>query len=134
MPDSTHLKKVIVYDFGEVELFDNYLIMVMNRGVTVIPDYNDVLLNLAETHFKNKPFVYITHRKNSYAVDPSVYKLTSKIKNLVGFAVISDSSIATKTVPVEKLFFNKPFELFSTLEEGISWANTLVEAAKKEKF
>lgn len=127
------LKTKVFYDFGEVELHDHYVITVMNRGITVIPAYNDTLLQLARTHFKDRPFVYITHRKNSYAVDPSIYKLTTKIENLVGFAVVSDRPISTKTVPVEKLFFEKPFELFSTLEEGIAWADSLVEKAKKEQ-
>lgn len=126
------VKTLVTYDFGEIELYDHYLITVMNRGITVIPEYNNTLIALAKTHFKDKPFVYITHRKNSYAVDPSIYKLTTKIENLVGFAVVSDRPIATKTVPVEKLFFEKPFELFTTLEEGIAWANTLVDAAKKD--
>ncbi len=65
------------------------IITIMHEGVNVSPDYNDALLQVAETYFKNKPFVYITHRINSYSVDPKIYHETSKIKSLKGFAVVS---------------------------------------------
>mgnify|MGYP000731186223 CR=1 FL=1 len=119
------------FEFGVVQLFENYLIVTMNRGITVIPEYNDILLELANTHYKDKPFVYITHRKNSYAVDPAVYKRTSKIENLVGFAVVSKKEIDSKTVPVEKLFFTKPFQLFEDKDEAIAWAEMLTKEANK---
>ncbi len=37
------------------------------------PDKNKVLEDIASDFFKDRPFVYISHRKNSYSVDPSIY-------------------------------------------------------------
>lgn len=124
-----NLKKTISFEFGEVELFENYLVTTMKPGITVIPSYNDKLVAIANSHFAGKHFVYITNRKNSYAVDPSIYYETSKIENLIAFAVVSKDAIAQKTVAVEKMFFNKPFQLFTEMEDAITWA---LETLKNE--
>ena len=126
------LKKVLSFEFGEIELFDNYLITTMRQGITVIPRYNQELVALANTHFEGRPFAYITHRKNSYAVDPSIYYKTSKIENLAAFAVVSTKPIDQKVVAVEKIFLDKPFQLFTEMEEAISWVLSVIETRKQE--
>ena len=78
-------------DFCEVNIFDNYMIVVMDTAINLTLDSNAILVSVAGTYFKNKPFVYITHRINSYSVDPAIYKETSKIKNLMGFCVVSEN-------------------------------------------
>ncbi|WP_432410734.1 hypothetical protein [Rasiella sp. SM2506] len=125
------LKKVISFEFGEIELFDNYLVTTMKQGITVIPKYNDELVTLANSHFEGRPFAYITHRKNSYAVDPSIYYKTSKIESLVAFAVVSNKPIDKKIVAIEKIFLDKPFQLFSDMEDAISWALDIVRTQKE---
>lgn len=117
---------LLKFDFCEMHIFDNYLVVIMNEGITVTPDQNQVLLNVAETYFNNKNFVYITHRLHSYAVDPSIYFETSKIKNLLGFAVVSKDYKAKTNAEVEKLFFKKPFEIFTTVEQAVDWATSLL--------
>ncbi len=98
----------------------------MNEGVTITPTHNQTLIDVTATYFKDKPFVYITHRINSYAVDPKTYFDTSKISNLVGFAVVSKNFKAKSNAELEKIFFNKPFEIFNTLDEAIRWADTII--------
>lgn len=117
---------LLKFDFCEMQIYDNYLVVVMNEGVTVTPDHNQVLLNVSDTYFNNRNFVYITNRIHSYSVNPSIYFETSKIKNLLGFAVVSKDYKAKTNAEVEKLFFEKPFEIFSTLEIAVDWANSLL--------
>lgn len=114
------------YDFCTMHIYDNHMIVVINEGVTVTIEHNDVLLSVANTYYKNKPFVYITHRLNSYAVDPAIYKETSKIKNLAGFCVVSGDYKAKRNAEIEKLFLNKPFEIFDTIEEAKTWASQVL--------
>jgi hypothetical protein len=97
----------------------------INEGVNLRPEHNRVLVKIARSHFNNEPFVYITHRINSYSVDPKIYRETSKIKNLVGFAVVSDHFKAKDNAEVEKIFFDKPFEIFSDLKMAKIWAERL---------
>jgi hypothetical protein len=62
----------------------------MHEGTNVLPENNKILLEVANEYFKNQAFVYITHRINSYSVDPQIYLETAKIENLKGFAVVSN--------------------------------------------
>ncbi len=117
----------ITYDFGTVEVYDNYVILVMNEGITVKPEYNDILIEIAEKYFHNKSFGYITHRINSYSVDPRIYFETSKIENLVAFAVVSAEDIKASTVEVEKIFLKKPFQHFKTINEATNWVDTVIQ-------
>lgn len=113
------------YSFGKVYIYDNYIIAIMNEGITVTPDLNDVLENISEQYFPHKNFVYITHRINSYAVDPNIYFRTSKIKNLVGFAVVTGKKIVIDNTELESVFITKPFKTFKKLDDAIDWANQL---------
>lgn len=123
-------QKILTFEFGDIELFDNYLITTMRQGITVVPRYNQELVALANSHFAGKPFAYITHRKNSYAVDPSIYYKTSKIENLAAFAVVSTKPIDEKIVAIEKIFLDKPFQLFTEMEDAISWVSEVVKTKK----
>lgn len=116
-----HLK----FDFCDMYIYSNYMVVVMKEGITISPDRNRILINIAETYFLNKKFVYITHRIHSYAVDPAIYIETSKIQNLIGFAVVSKDFKAKSNADIERLFLKKPFEVFNTLEEAVSWAESI---------
>ncbi len=122
---------VLKFDFCEMHIYDNYLINIINEGVTITPEHNQILLNIVDTYFKNKKFVYITHRLKSYSVNPKVYFETSKIPNLKGFAVVSKDYKAKTNAEIEKLFFNKPFEIFDTLNDAIRWAKTITNIELK---
>ncbi len=117
----------LTFDFCEMSIYDNYVVVVMKEGVTITPEYNSVLVEVTENHFSNKPFVYITHRINSYAVDPKIYLETAKIENLKGFAVVSSNYKAKVNAKVEQMFFDKPFEIFTTLDDAFIWAEGLVK-------
>lgn len=98
----------------------------MNEGVHVIPEFNEELIKLANSYFADKEFVYITHRKHSYSVDPRIYTETSKIPNLAGFAVVSDKEIPMSTAQVEKIFLNKPMQVFDTVEQAVKWVEIVI--------
>lgn len=121
------MEKILNFAFGQMTVYNNFVVTVMKEGITVEPKYNETLVEVTNTYFSNKPFVYITHRINSYAVDPKIYFETSKIENLKGFAVVAKDYKKKVNAQIEKLFFNKPYETFTTLEEAFAWANQLVK-------
>ena len=120
-----------VFDFCILKFYDNYVISIINEGVIVSKEISDKISKAAINYYQGKPFVYITHRMHSYSVDPNIYKDVSKIKNLAGFVVVSDSKTSIKSALLENIFLNKPFQIFSNLEDGILWANN-VRAMHKE--
>ncbi len=115
----------VTLEFCEVLVYDNYMVVTVNTGENIDIKYHNQLVDVADTYFDKRPFVYITHRVNSYSVDPSVYQETSKLANLAGFCVVSKNYMAKSTAKIEKLFLNKPFEIFDTLEEAKEWAKTV---------
>jgi len=121
------MPKILNYSFCTMSLYETYLIVVMDAGEHISPDRNDVLVEIANIYYKDRPFVYITYRKHSYSVDPSIYIETSKIKNLSGFAVVAEVPTSKANAEIERLFLNKPFEIFADLESAVNWAEELLK-------
>jgi len=117
---------VLRFNFCTVHIYDIYLIVEIDENVIITPTHNDVLENVVDTYYKNKPFVYISKRTYEYSVEPDVYNGTEEIENLKGFAVVSDNIMMNEDPGLIKLFKNKPFEYFSTVETAIEWAHALI--------
>ncbi|AUC76316.1 hypothetical protein CW732_11825 [Olleya sp. Bg11-27] len=79
------------------------------------------------------PFVYITNRIHSYSVDPIIYKDVSQIKTLQGFAVVSQTQ-SGKNAEIERLFLNKPFEIFTDIEDAKTWASKIIKENSNNKL
>ena len=125
------MKKSLKFDFGQVTVHTNYLLVVVNAGEHLTPAHNTILVNLVDDYFVDKSFVYLTHRKHSYSVDPAIYLETSKIENLAGFGVIAEVPVSKGNAEIEKLFLNKPFEIFNTLEDAVLWAKKILKNEPK---
>ncbi|WP_378175812.1 hypothetical protein [Aquimarina sp. SS2-1] len=115
------------FDFGLVEIYNDHIKVTMNEGIIVSPEHNDVLLEMVRKHYSNRNFVYITHRVHSYSVNPTIYLETAKIKNLAGFAVVSNDPIQKILTKLEKTFFNKEFRQFDNLESALKWKDEILE-------
>ncbi|MGF1557142.1 hypothetical protein [Paucihalobacter sp.] len=121
------MSQVQILNFCTITFYDGYMLVVMNEGVSVTAKLQDVLVEKALDYYHKKPFVYLTHRINSYSVDPSIYFETSKLETLAGFGVIAKDYKAKINAEIEKLFLKKPFRIFEELDEAISWAKSLIE-------
>ncbi len=125
------MHKTLYFDFGKITLFDKFVVMIIDEGVNVIPEYNEKLIKIAEEYYKDQYFGYIGYRKNSYSINPLVYLECSKINNLVAMAVACPrDGIMLKNVIFEKHFLSKPFKDFTNLDEAKNWILELV--IKKE--
>ena len=122
------MSKTLTFDFCSVTVCKRYMVVVIFAGTHITPEHNSVLENIVDSYFKDQPFVYLTHRKNSYSVDPAIYVKTSKIKNLAGFGVIAEKPVSRANAAVEKLFLNKPFEIFDNLEDARIWAKHILDS------
>lgn len=120
------MPKTLTYEFGSIEVYENFVISYINKGFHLTPDKNKILEDIANEYFFDRAFVYITHRKYSYSVDPSIYLKTSEIINLAGFAVVAQVPLAKGNAQVEKLFLDKPFEIFSSLDEAKTWVQSIL--------
>ena len=121
------MRKRILFEFGTIDIYSEYIVAIMNEGITVKPEYNDELISTAEKYFAGRYFGYITYRKYSYSVDPQIYTETSKIENLAAFAVVADNIDALKNIDVEKIFLKKPMQAFHSLDAAKSWITERIQ-------
>ncbi len=123
------ISKEIELDFGKVTIQDNILIAQLNEGILFNVESNQKLLILGEEIFQGKPYGYISHRVNSYAVDPFVYFESAKAKNLKAIAVVSENEMTRRNAEeVEKKFYKgtNAFKVFDKLEDAAKWINTKI--------
>ncbi|MDY8138985.1 hypothetical protein [Aquimarina sp. 2201CG5-10] len=123
--------KLYNLDFCKLEIHHNHMIAVMNEGIIVDSTNNSILIKIAEKHYKDTPFVYITHRINSYAVDPIIYIKTAQVTNLVGFAVVSKNPMQKIQTKLEKSLFNKEFRYFDDMNSALKWKDEIIGNYKK---
>lgn len=121
---------IIELDFGKLEFYDTYLISTIYEGVTVDQEKNNILLDIILKYYKKKPYVYISNRIYSYAVDPSIYVICSQFETLLGFGVVSTEEIKRRNTELEKMFYQKKFEVFDSLDVAVNWAKHYVEITK----
>lgn len=123
------LTKQIDLDFGKVIIHENILIAKLNEGVLFDVENNRKLLELGNKIFKGENYGYISHRVNSYAVDPMVYFESANAENLKAIAVVSENEMTRRNAEqVERKFYknSNSFEVFQTLEEAVTWIKTRI--------
>lgn len=120
------------YDLGyaQVFIFKNYLINQIKDGVQVNLEHVEVLRKMIQENFGDRKMVYISNRNQSYSVDPLVYPQVARIHNLVGMAIVTKTQVNKTNAEFEKMFYNKEFGIFETLEESIIWAAQLISKAE----
>lgn len=127
------MKKKIELDFGVVWIDDKILVSELHEGVLLDVENNRKILALGHEIFEGQEFGYISHRINSYAVDPMVYRESAEHEQLRAIAVVSDKELARKSAHLEKNFYtNKnPFQIFNSLEEAKTWIREAISCQSK---
>jgi hypothetical protein len=121
------------YDLGYAEVFvyHNYLVNQIKEGQTVTMEHVQVLRDMVNQHFQDREMIYISNRANVYTVDPMVYQEVSKIKNILGIAMVVYTERRHTTTLFEKQFYSRPFKIFEQLSEAMIWAVSIIEDQKK---
>lgn len=123
-------KTVVVREYqlevGKIQVFDNYMVSIFEDGATLTLERAYQILGIAEIHFRDKDFGYISLRKNSYAIDPTVYTYLRGLDNLKAFAIVSVKEIDMHNFKIEKLFYKKPMKFFIQYENALAWVKRRV--------
>ncbi|NER11887.1 STAS/SEC14 domain-containing protein [Leptobacterium flavescens] len=100
----------------------------LNEGITLTLERSLELIGISEVHFRNTDFAYITVRRNSYAVDPTIYTHIKELKHLKAFAIVSQKKMDKHNFKIEKHFFgnNKPMGIFNEFDNALEWINTIM--------
>jgi hypothetical protein len=124
-------KKVIVREYqleiGKVQVYENYMVSIFDEGATLTLERAYQIIGISEIHFRNKNFGFISLRKNSYAVDPTIYNYLKELENLKAFAIVSVKEIDMHNFKIEKLFYKKPMKFFIEYDNALRWIKTRVK-------
>ena len=128
-------KKAIVVreyqlDIGNVQVFDNYMVSTFDEGATVTLERAYQIIGISEIHFRDRDFGYISLRKNSYAIDPTIYNYIRGLENLKAFAIVSKKEIDMHNFKIEKLFYKKNMEFFIEYDNALTWVKRRLKAGK----
>lgn len=125
----------IELDCGVLRVHDRILINEMDEGALLDVETNRKILEIGSEIFENEIFGYISHRINSYAVNPMVYRDSAEHPLLKAIAVVSESEMRRENARIEQQFYTNKnsFQIFSSLEEAMTWMNEVLSSYSKEK-
>lgn len=125
-------KKIIVREYnlevGKIQVYEDYMVSIFDEGATLTLERAYQIIGISEIHFRNKNFGFISLRKNSYAIDPTIYNYLKELENLKAYAIVSVKEIDMHNFKIEKLFYKKPMKFFIEFENALKWVKRRVNS------
>lgn len=128
------MTKRVELDCGVIWVHDRILINEMNEGALLDVETNRKILQIGCDSFGDEFFGYISHRINSYAVNPMVYRESAEHPQLKAIAVVSENPMVRESARLEQQFYTNKnsFQIFSSMEEAQSWMKEVIGSYSKE--
>ncbi|MUH37536.1 STAS/SEC14 domain-containing protein [Zobellia amurskyensis] len=127
-PKKTVIVREYQLDVGKIQVYENYMVSLFDEGATLTLERVYQIIGISEIHFRDKNFGYISLRKNSYAVDPTIYTYLRQLDNLKALAIVSVKEIDMHNFKIEKLFYKKPMKFFIEFDNAVTWVKRRVKA------
>lgn len=128
----TVIVREYLLDVGKIQVYDNYMVSIFDEGATLTLERAYQIIGISEIHFRDRNFGFISHRINSYAIDPTVYTYLRQLDNLKAFAVVSNKEVDMHNFHIEKLFYKKPMKFFVDYQNGLNWVRKKVILSNPE--
>jgi hypothetical protein len=109
--------------FSEIELHKHYAILRVFDGIKITVARAQETFAILKEHFKNKPFVLISHRLHTYEVDREVLR-TIDAPNMLAWGIVSTKPDGRAQAALEQDHFSKNIAFFSNLDVAKDWTNT----------
>ncbi|WP_298903264.1 hypothetical protein [uncultured Psychroserpens sp.] len=122
--------KELNYEFGDVFIFDGFIISEMKEGFTI--NWDEHMTNVSDdvaqfSGNNGSDLIYISHRIHSYSIMPSDWlKFYKQSYTLKGYGIVGYTRSSFLHVVIENLFFHKKIKRFANLETAIQWATDKV--------
>lgn len=128
------MNKKVELDCGVIWVQDKVLVNEMDEGSLLDVETNRRILQIGCENFGKECFGYISHRINSYAVNPMVYRESAEHPQLKAIAVVSENPRARESARLEQQFYTNKnsFQIFSSLEEAQQWMREVLKSYSNE--
>lgn len=120
------LLETVELEFTSLEFYRNYVVSRVKENVVFSKNNTSDVVKLCTARFADRKYVYISHRINSYNVDPTLYINLEKASNLGGIAIVSKSIPSLAMASFEKKFAKFPFEIFNDYKLALAWAREIL--------
>jgi hypothetical protein len=117
----TVIVKEYLLDVGKIQVYDNYMVSLFDEGATLTLERAYQIIGISEIHFRDRNFGFISHRTNSYAIDPTVYTYLRELENLKAFAIVSNKEVDMHNFHIEKMFYRKSMKFFVDYQNALRW-------------
>lgn len=115
-------------EIGTFRFYDSVIIGQIREGMQVTLDDALPLLALGWEQYRNRPVVYISDRKYSYSLDPTMHFETKKlVPYLSGYAWVVYNRLNEQNARLEARFLDCPTQICSSLDAAIAWAGDLLK-------
>ncbi|GAA4273004.1 hypothetical protein U6A24_06990 [Aquimarina gracilis] len=105
---------------------ETHAILIMHEGSAITMQTSSEITMRLEEYYNGNNFVFITHRKFPHDIDLNVYK-GKILKNMIGFAIVSDNPEEMKRALQEQPLWNEAFTFFDELSEAENWASSFFD-------
>ncbi|PVW13785.1 hypothetical protein [Marixanthomonas spongiae] len=112
--------------FATLEIHENCVISTIKEGILFDKEERKQLYEVFKQHFRQKPFVYISNRKNDYTVNPTSYLQEDDFAQLMGMAVLCYSKSTYDNALFEKRFYKQEFHVFYSFQTCEHWAKEVL--------
>jgi hypothetical protein len=115
-------------DIGTFRFYDELVIGQVKEGAQVTLDKALPLLALGWEQYRNKPVIYISDRKFSYSLDPTMHFETKKlVPYLSGYAWVVYNKLNEQNARLESRFLDCPTHICSSMASALLWASELLK-------
>ena len=118
-----------ILDIGTIQVHKKFLVCNFNEGTTLTLERAYQIIGISEIHFRERNFGIISLRKNSFAIDPTIYNYLRELPFLKAFAIVSLREMDMHNFNIERLFYKNPMEFFVDYKKAVAWINRRVKAA-----
>jgi hypothetical protein len=120
-------------DVGKFTFYQNIIVGEFAEGIHVTFENAAIPIQIAtQLYGTEEPIIYISHRKNSYSMDPVGYKeVIDLFPNFRAFGIAALNKRRRLLANLERLFIKKPIRVFNTMEAALIWAEEILAQETK---
>ena len=120
--------KTLELETGTFQFYDQVVIGQIREGMQVTLDNSLPLLSHAWELYRDKKIVYISDRKNSYSLDPTMHmELMKLVPFLAGYAWVVYNDLTERVAHLEARFLNCPTGIYRSMDPALLWARDLLQ-------
>ncbi len=123
----------VKFSFGDFYLLDNFIISELKEGIHFDWDKIQEVIGMLIDHYGEHPRIgHVSNRVYSYSIEPQLWLDFYKQYNfIVASAIISYTDLNYLNATIEKHFAKSSLKRCFSLDEAISWMNSIEEFNQK---